>query len=59
MSREFLEMIKDELIHDHKVPYLLFEYLDDRIREIVDDRISHMEATLYEKLKEELDVPRS
>lgn len=47
----FLQQIKDVLMEEG-VPRDLFDYIDDRVKELLDDKVAEMEASILEKLSE-------
>lgn len=49
---EFLENLKRELIEDGVVNANLFYYIDDRINEIVSDKLSQCMGDLLEQIQE-------
>lgn len=50
---EFLKHIRQELIADCDVNPILFDYIDDRINEIISDKLSQCMGDLLDQLKEE------
>jgi len=49
---DWLEMVKQELIEDYDLPKSLFDYMDERMNEIVSVKLSECMGDLLEQLEE-------
>lgn len=54
MSREVTEMIKRDIIDSGQIDKMLFDYIDDRIQMIVEDKLSQCMCDLLEQVMEEV-----